>query len=657
MRMIQYTLLAGLLGCSSTQAASQSNPVVAIEPIMVTIPAGEFLMGDDHNPHAQPIHKVKLESFQLSKYEVTAAEFDLFLLATDYKRDGKCSLIHPNLQFDIPFWPPQQPDANNLNTRAAHCISWADANAYVSWLNAQTGKHYTLPSEAQWEYAARAGSSARHFFGDDERKLCDYANVYHTPGQLQSRDIDLSQPGIACNDYAYFAVAVGSFAPNAFGLHDLNGNADEWVADCAAESYKDAPTDGSPQASKTCNRHILRGGSWMDAENRVEPGYRQLVNDSPQRSVQSNFRLALGLAEKSRLDENFALNLRRAQEKEKTHRASSIALIEQTLAASKTWNTGKLIVPPMVTISAGEFRMGGEDNEKSRPVHSVTVKAFKMSPYEVTVQQFKQFVQSTGYVIADNRCWQWVDENGGSFKGGIDIMPGNWLTPAYAPGDYHPVMCVSWDDANAYLKWLSQSTGKHYRLPTEAEWEYAARAGNTSKYGVGDDEKVLCDYGNIWDASGMRAFVRDKKYQPKTMACDDGAEYTSVVGTYKPNAFGLYDMLGNISEWTQDCDQDNYLGAPTDGSAWVSNNCLMRSRRGSHYGPGDMQISFRGHGGQSNRSSMGEGFRIVEEINTHDVCTSSAKDCKTAVRKSDFDIALAGAQKAEQQRRKKARAH
>lgn len=654
MRIMYFSLLACAMACSSPQAAAQSaSPTNVIEPIMVTIPAGEFSMGDQKNPHAQPIHKVTLASFQLSRYELTGAEFDQFLLATGYKREGKCSLAHPNRQFDIPFWPPQQQDPDNLNTRAAFCINWADANAYIRWLNAQTGKHYYLPSEAQWEYAARAGSTSKYFFGNDERKLCDYANVYSTPQQLQSLDMDLKQPGVACNDYASFSVAVGSFAPNAFGLYDMIGNADEWVADCAAESYQGAAADGSANTDKSCTRHILRGGSWMDAQNRVETSYRQLVDDSPQRFVQSSFRLALGAEEKTTVDDNFARNIQRQQEQAKTHRANSKALVEQTLAARKTWNTGALLVPPMVSIPAGDFMMGSDDNERTKPVHRVSIKPFKMSAYEVTVKQFKQFVEHSGYVIGEDRCWKWVDDKGGTFKGGIDILAGNWLSPTNAPSDFHPVMCVSWDDANAYLQWLSKTTGKHYRLPTDAEWEYAARAGSTSKYGVGDDEKALCDYANIWDASGMRAFVRDKKYQAKTMACDDGADYTSVVGSYKPNAFGVYDMLGNVSEWTQDCDRDNYVGAATDGSAWIAESCMMRSRRGSTYGPGDTQVAFRGHGGQSNRSSLGEGFRFVEEISPHDACGSGKNTCKQAKGKSAFEKELARAQQTEIKRRHK----
>jgi formylglycine-generating enzyme required for sulfatase activity len=652
MRMFQYLLVTGLIGCCSAQTIAQPsadsgiNPKTnVIEPIMVNIPAGELLVANQTNPYAQPLHKVALKSFQLSKYEVTTAEFEQFLLATNYKREGKCELIHSTVKVDMPIWPPRKPDRDNLDTRAESCVSSADATAYINWLNAVTGKRYYLPNEAQWEYAARAGSNTRYIHGNTESELCNYANVYQTPAHFQARDIDLAQPGVACDDFTSFTTAVGSFLPNPFGLHDMTGNVSEWVADCAMDSYAGVPADDSA----TCSRHILRGGSWADAGSRVEPGYRQRVDDQTPRSLQAGFRLALNGDESAKPDENFARNIQRQQEQANAHRANSQALVLNTIAARKTWKTGKLRMPPMVSIPAGEFMMGSEDSERTKPVHRVSIKAFKMSAYEVTVKQFKQFVEHTGYVIGEDRCWKWVDDKGGSFKVGIDFVQGNWLTPAYAPSDVHPVMCVSWDDANAYLQWLSKTTGKRYRLPTDAEWEYAARAGNTSKYGVGDDEKALCEYGNIWDTSGMRAFVRDKKYQAKTLACDDGSEYTSVVGSYKPNAFGLYDMLGNVSEWTQDCDRDNYIGAAKDGSAWVAESCMMRSRRGSNYGPSDTQVAFRGHGGQSNRSALGEGFRFVEVIDPPDACIN---DCNNAGSTSAFSTQLADAQKAKRSLRK-----
>ena len=246
-------------------------------------------------------------------------------------------------------------------------------------------------------------------------------------------------------------------------------------------------------------------------------------------------------------------------------------------------------------------------------------------------------------------CWKYVEEGGGQFKTGYDVAPGNWLTPEYAPTDFHPVMCVSWDEAKAFTAWLSQQTGKKYRLPTEAEWEYAARAGSTTKYFYGDNEKDICKYANIFDASSLAAFVRDKNYKKRNTICDDGAEYTSVVGMYKPNKFELYDVIGNVSEWVEDCDHPNFEGAPVDGSAWMAEECRMRTRKGSGYGPlNPLQVSMRGHGGQGNRSGLGEGFRIVEEIQLNEEKDSNNGSVST----TDFEVELAKAQKIERAKRK-----
>lgn len=313
-----------------------------------------------------------------------------------------------------------------------------------------------------------------------------------------------------------------------------------------------------------------------------------------------------------------------------------------------------LIEPPMVTLPAGEFLMGSTLSDKEKPVHKVSVKAFKIAKHEVTVGQFKQFVTTTGYKATDwasGKCWKFLDEGGGRAKMGIDVAPGDWSTPEYAPSDFHPVMCISWDEAQAYLAWLSQQTGKKYRLPTEAEWEYAAHAGSTSKYFFGDNEKDLCKYANTFDESGLRAFMRDKKYKKRDTACDDGAEYTTVVGMYKPNAFGLYDMIGNVSEWVEDCDHANYEGAPIDGSAWMAEDCSMRSRKGSIYGPSPNHTAMRGHGGQTNRSSLGEGFRIVEDIQLNSDGSALKQKSES---KTSFEIELAKAQKTEREKRKAA---
>jgi formylglycine-generating enzyme required for sulfatase activity len=140
---------------------------------------------------------------------------------------------------------------------------------------------------------------------------------------------------------------------------------------------------------------------------------------------------------------------------------------------------------------------------------------------------------------------------------------------------------VSWDDATAYAKWLSQRTGKGYRLLTEAEWEYAARAGTATTRYWGDSRDVGCAYANGADQAA-RTQVRGAG-DWHIADCQDRYGYTAPVGSYRPNAFGLHDMLGNLWEWTQDCWNGNYKGAPADGNAWATGDCELRSVRGGSW--------------------------------------------------------------------------
>jgi formylglycine-generating enzyme required for sulfatase activity len=136
------------------------------------------------------------------------------------------------------------------------------------------------------------------------------------------------------------------------------------------------------------------------------------------------------------------------------------------------------------------------------------------------------------------------------------------------------VACVSWEDASAFVRWLSQKTGKGYRLLTEAEWEYAARAGTATTRFWGDAGNRSCGYANGADLTA-EAQVPDASNWA-VANCNDRYAYTAPVGSYRPNSFGLHDMLGNVWEWTQDCWNGNYSGAPTDGSAWAAGDCSQR---------------------------------------------------------------------------------
>jgi formylglycine-generating enzyme required for sulfatase activity len=139
------------------------------------------------------------------------------------------------------------------------------------------------------------------------------------------------------------------------------------------------------------------------------------------------------------------------------------------------------------------------------------------------------------------------------------------------------VVCVSWDDANAYAKWLAKKTGRPYRLLSEAEWEYAARGRTSSgvylRFWFGDDENDLCRYGNGADQKALEYIERARAKGWTIAPCNDGYAFTSPAGHYAPNVFGLYDMFGNAWQWTADCYHDSYSGAPADGSAWIAGTC------------------------------------------------------------------------------------
>lgn len=316
-----------------------------------------------------------------------------------------------------------------------------------------------------------------------------------------------------------------------------------------------------------------------------------------------------------------------------------------------------VIEPSMVIIKAGQFMMGSRTPTPAQrgapsdgPMHQVDIKAFELSKYELTVKQFRQFVEATGYVpvgLGETKdgCWKYVKPVDGGAP--IAVRPGRWNTPEHAPSDYHPVMCVSWDDAQAYVRWLSGITGTPYRLPSEAEWEYAARAGSAAASPAVDDGG-MCRYANIFDQSGQAAFARDLGWDREATQCDDMAETTSVVGMYEANAFGLHDMLGNVAEYVEDCEHSDYVGAPADGSPWTR-DCDTRMgdgriRRGEAYGGrAELQtFSRRGHAGRTNHSSLGEGIRIARDI------TGNAEG---AARPSPFELELAKAQAIERERR------
>ena len=264
--------------------------------------------------------------------------------------------------------------------------------------------------------------------------------------------------------------------------------------------------------------------------------------------------------------------------------------------------------PEMVVVPAGTFLMGSdrrddESYDNERPRHRVTVDGFALGVHEVTREEYAAFVAATGRgsgdrcraFDADDRRWERRSE-------------ASWRSTGYWQAGDHPVVCVNWEDAQAYVRWLSAETGEQYRLPNESEWEYAARAGTTTRRHWGDDANDGCAYANGAD----RTF--EARVDDWTVAeCTDGVVWTSPLGTYQPNGFDLHDMLGNVWEWTEDCWHDDHDGAPRDGSAWTrGGNCGRRVLRGGSWVsfPWNLRSAARLRGDAENRS-VNIGFRVA----------------------------------------------
>lgn len=261
--------------------------------------------------------------------------------------------------------------------------------------------------------------------------------------------------------------------------------------------------------------------------------------------------------------------------------------------------------PEMVAIPAGHFVMGSPTTEKGRfdsegPQHPVSIRAFALGKYDVTVGQFLTFLKQTGYQPAP--C--------------DPILDMTWRSPgegiAYAPSDTdalnEPAICLNWYDAEAYVAWLnarvhgrvSGPAAGPYRLPSEAEWEYAARAGTTTArwwgeaIGIGNANCNGC--GSRWDGVLI-----------------------APSGSFGPNPFGLYDMLGNAWQWTADCWNESYVGAPGDGRPWQTGDCSRRVLRGGSWSnlPEFLRSATRSKGDSAGRDfdyASYAGFRVARSL-------------------------------------------
>jgi formylglycine-generating enzyme required for sulfatase activity len=256
----------------------------------------------------------------------------------------------------------------------------------------------------------------------------------------------------------------------------------------------------------------------------------------------------------------------------------------------------------MVLIPAGEFMMGSPEREPERyaqegPQHRVKIgRPFALGKLKVTRDQFDAFVRETNYSIGDS-CYtiesgQVEERVGRSFR-----------NPGFVQENNHPAVCVNWDDAKAYVAWLTKKTGKNYRLPSESEWEYAARAGTTTPFWWGTS--IITDQAN-YDGSTVYAGGIKGENREKTVAADD----------FKPNAWGLYQVHGNAFEWVEDCWNDSYTNAPADDAVMLAGDCARRVRRAGawNYPAATLRSAYRDSRPASTRGSN-LSLRVARTVN------------------------------------------
>ena len=277
--------------------------------------------------------------------------------------------------------------------------------------------------------------------------------------------------------------------------------------------------------------------------------------------------------------------------------------------------------PRMVVVPAGEFRMGSPASDAERggdeaPQHQVSIALpFALGRSEVTVAEFRRFADESGYRTEAERDARAQGCSGFIYADPLAAGPASqavtsWRSPGLTQAESHPVLCVSWNDARAYAQWLSKKTGKRYRLPTEAEWEYAARAGSVTTRYWGDDPVQACRFANVADQSRFQTWGFGQKHE-----CTDGHYFTAPAGGYAPNRFGLYDMLGNAWEWTEDCWNASYAGAPPDGAAWIAGDCAQRVSRGGSWStvPRFARSATRNKNSADHRDNL-TGFRLARTL-------------------------------------------
>lgn len=561
-------------------------------PEMVVVPPGKFTMArksasdgrsdDDPEglPKSAPARQVSIDApFALGIYLVTREEFASFVHATGRAAEAGCYLWKTSVWVEDRKRSWRDPGFQQSAHDPVVCVNRDDAQAYVRWLNDKlsgTPSHprtpglYRLPTWEEAEYAAAGGTATAYYWGSEPRR--DRANY-------GGDDCFPCRPAQGDSDRWMYTSPVGAFAPNPYGLYDMAGNAWQWTQNCVRRSPSSLRWDAL-DPGEHCTFAAIHGGSWLTDPRYLRVGEYALV-EPINRNQTIGFRVARTFQATIPAADDDPPSPARLPTVSATH-VSAQRPLEARSSGKRFRDCADC--PDMIVIPAGEYTMGsplaghGWDT-RDVPEHRVTIaKPFAVGVYDVTRAQYRMFFRETQR-LDENGC-ETLDPEGRW----ITDPKQSWRDPGFRQRDDEPVVCVSWNDAQAYVQWLntrSEGARPHdrdspsgpYRLLTEAEWEYAARAGSSTAFYWGSDATHDRENYGLEQCYPCGAVVEGK----------DQWYFTSPVGSFAPNAFGLYDMSGNVFQWTQDCMHYGYSGAPQDGSAWEGGECKLRVLRGGSW--------------------------------------------------------------------------
>jgi formylglycine-generating enzyme required for sulfatase activity/arylsulfatase A-like enzyme len=557
---------------------------------LIRIPIGEFWMGspvsesgrwEDEHRHRVGITK----PFDMSIHEVTIGQFQQFVNATAYRTAAESDRTG-GFGFDLSRRPikgrydriftwKSTGYAQTEHHPVAN-LTWDDANAFVEWLSREEAVRYRLPTEAEWEYACRAGSDTTFQEGLNLEEITTIGNVADM--SLKTAGVELNADNgftfVTTDDGYVFTAPVGSFRKNAFGLYDMTGNVCEWCSDWFHENYYLNSPAVDPQGPENGVFRVFRGGAWQ--------AWSRHFRSANRARYEPDFRAGF-------------IGMRVVRDEVTTIAVAADAPPQPSSATVNQQSFTNSMGMQFTRISPGKFLMGTakvkQDHEEFEHTVQIT-RPFYLGTHEVTVGQFRRFANETGY-----RTTAESDQQGGNGyddqRKSVFDQKFNWMNTGFRQSDQHPVTNLTRQDVDAFLQWLSVKESQDYRLPTEAEWEYACRAN-------GPHETQSKGEANVADGAFFEGRVQLHTTDGNMAPFKDGYVYTAPVGSFVPNAFGLFDMTGNVAEWCADWfSEQSYQQSSTNdpvgpstgtervvrGGSWRSTLPQYRRTRRDHHEP------------------------------------------------------------------------